>query len=130
VVERTNQLDQDIEENRQESSRIRKKNRSSNHVGKIAAGSVFEGQIAGLMRDYDSLRTIYNQLQAKKLDAWSTANWKRIKPENASRLLGPKRSPMDPAGQGAGIMILADSSRIMCGVGVLLSCRSQDGIGV
>jgi len=39
------------------------------HVSKLERVPIFEQQIAGLMRDYDSLRTHYQSLQDKKLSA-------------------------------------------------------------
>jgi protein tyrosine kinase modulator len=46
----------------------------SRHVSKLEQVPVFEGRIAGLMRDYDSLRAHYNRLLDRKLSAQMASN--------------------------------------------------------
>src|SRR5260370_38676816 len=70
VVEaEVNKLDQDIEDQSKIQAELDKQ--IQYHAGKLQQVPVFEQQIARLMRDYDTIRNHYNQLQAKKLDAVS-----------------------------------------------------------
>lgn len=62
-----NKLDQDIEEQTKIQADLQ--NQIQFHVGKLQQVPIFEQQIAGLMRDYESLKNHYNQLQEKKLSA-------------------------------------------------------------
>jgi succinoglycan biosynthesis transport protein ExoP len=67
VTAQINKLDQDI----QEQTKLQKQleEQVSFHSSKLEREPVFEQQMAGLMRDYDTLRAHYNHLLDKKLSA-------------------------------------------------------------
>jgi succinoglycan biosynthesis transport protein ExoP len=60
-------LQQDIDE--QEKLQAGLQEQINSHSSKLERGPVFEQQMAGLMRDYDTLRTHYDRLLDKKLSA-------------------------------------------------------------
>src|SRR5258708_37622461 len=79
VVEaEVNKLDQDIEDQTKAQAELEKQ--IQYHVGKLQQVPVFEQQIAGLMRDYDSLRNHYSQLQEKKLSAQMAGETEKQRP--------------------------------------------------
>src|SRR5258708_27462115 len=79
VVEaEVNKLDQDIEDQTKIQAELEKQ--IQYHVGKLQQVPVFEQQIAGLMRDYDSLRNHYSQLQEKKLSAQMAGETEKQRP--------------------------------------------------
>ncbi len=118
-------LDQDIEEQTRNQSEFEKQ--IQYHVGKLQQVPVFEGQIAGLMRDYDSLRNHYNQLQAKKLDAVVAGELETHQAGERFEVLDPAVPPDGPAGPRRGIMILGGFFfGFMCGVGVAFLVEVSD----
>jgi polysaccharide chain length determinant protein (PEP-CTERM system associated) len=68
VVEaQINKLDQEVQEQTKSQKQIEEQ--ISFHSSKLEREPIFEQQIAGLMRDYDTLRAHYNRLLDKKLSA-------------------------------------------------------------
>lgn len=67
VTAQINKLDQDIQE--QTNLQKQLEGQVSFHSSKLEREPVFEQQMAGLMRDYDTLRAHYNHLLDKKLSA-------------------------------------------------------------
>jgi len=126
VVEaEVNKLDQDIEE--QTKAQADLQTQIEYHVGKLQQVPVFEQQIAGLMRDYDSLKNHYNQLQEKKLSAQMAGELeshdagerfevidKAVPPEGFS---SPKRGLMIAGGLVMGLL---------CGLGVAFVVEISD----
>jgi protein tyrosine kinase modulator len=62
-----NKLDQDIQEQTKLQAQLQEQ--INLHVSKLAQIPIFEQRIAGLMRDYDTLRSHYTSLLDKKLSA-------------------------------------------------------------
>jgi len=88
---------------------------------------VFEGQIAGLMRDYDSLRNHYNQLQEKKLSAEMAGELETHQAGERFEVLDPAVPPDGPAGPKRGMMIIGGLFfGLMCGVGVAFLIEVSD----
>ncbi len=126
VVEaEVNKLDQDIEDQTKIQTELEKQ--IQYHVGKLQQVPVFEQQIAGLMRDYDTLRNHYNQLQAKKLDAVMAGELETHQAGERFEVLDPAIPPDGPAGPRRGMMIIGGLLfGLMCGVGVAFLVEVSD----
>jgi succinoglycan biosynthesis transport protein ExoP len=126
VVEaEVNKLDQDIED--QTKVQVELEKQIQYHVGKLQQVPVFEQQIAGLMRDYDTIRNHYNQLQAKKLDAAMAGEMETHEAGERFEVLDPAVSPDGPAGPRRGIMIIGGLFfGLMCGIGVAFLVEVSD----
>jgi polysaccharide chain length determinant protein (PEP-CTERM system associated) len=126
VVEaEVNKLDQDVEDQTKVQTEIEKQ--IQYHVGKLQQVPVFEQQIAGLMRDYDSLRNHYNQLQAKKLDAVMAGELETHQAGERFEILDAAVPPDGPAGPRRGIMIIGGLFfGLLCGVGVAFLVEVSD----
>ncbi|HKV62609.1 MAG TPA: hypothetical protein VJO16_11890 [Candidatus Acidoferrum sp.] len=126
VVEaEVNKLDQDIEDQTKVQAELEKQ--IQYHVGKLQQVPVFEQQIAGLMRDYDSIRNHYNQLQAKKLDAQMAGNLETHQAGERFEPLDAAITPDGPAGPRRGIMIIGGFFfGLMCGIGVAFLVEVSD----
>ncbi|OLC29764.1 MAG: hypothetical protein AUH66_00045 [Acidobacteria bacterium 13_1_40CM_4_57_6] len=126
VVEaEVNKLDQDIEDQTKVQTELEKQ--IQYHVGKLQQVPVFEQQIAGLMRDYESIRNHYNQLQAKKLDAVMAGELETHQAGERFEVLDPAIPPDGPAGPRRGIMIVGGLFfGLMCGVGVAFLVEVSD----
>ena len=126
VVEaEVNKLDQDIEDQTKIQTELAKQ--IQYHVGKLQQVPVFEQQIAGLMRDYDTLRNHYNQLQAKKLDAVMAGELETHQAGERFEVLDPAIPPDGPAGPRRGIMIIGGLFfGLLCGVGVAFLVEVSD----
>jgi polysaccharide chain length determinant protein (PEP-CTERM system associated) len=118
-------LDQDIEDQTKVQAELEKQ--IQYHVGKLQQVPVFEQQIAGLMRDYDTLRNHYNQLQAKKLDAVMAGELETHQAGERFEVLDPAVEPDRPAGPKRGMMIIGGLFfGLMCGVGVAFLVEVSD----
>ena len=118
-------LDQDIEDQTKVQADLEKQ--VQYHVGKLQQVPVFEQQIAGLMRDYDTLRNHYNQLQAKKLDAVMAGELETHQAGERFEVLDPAVPPDGPAGPKRGMMIIGGLFfGLMCGVGVAFLVEVSD----
>lgn len=126
VVEaEVNKLDQDIEDQTKVQTELEKQ--IQYHVGKLQQVPVFEQQIAGLMRDYDTLRNHYNQLQAKKLDAVMAGELETHQAGERFEPLDAAIPPDGPAGPRRGIMIVGGLFfGLMCGIGVAFLVEVSD----
>jgi len=126
VVEaEVNKLDQDIEDQTKIQAELEKQ--IQYHVGKLQQVPVFEQQIAGLMRDYDSLRNHYNQLQAKKLDAVMAGELETHQAGERFEVLDPAVPPDGPAGPKRAMMIIGGLFfGLLCGVGVACLVEVSD----
>src|SRR5262249_2834494 len=67
------------------------------HVPKLEQVPVFEGRIAGLMRDYDSLRAHYNRLLDRKLSAQMASNLEDHQKSERFQTLDVAQVPDKPA---------------------------------
>jgi polysaccharide chain length determinant protein (PEP-CTERM system associated) len=118
-------LDQDIEDQTKVQGELEKQ--IQYHVGKLQQVPVFEQQIAGLMRDYDTLRNHYNQLQAKKLDATMAGEMETHEAGERFEILDPAVEPDGPAGPKRGMMIIGGLFfGLMCGIGVAFLVEVSD----
>jgi len=125
VEAEVNKLDQDIEDQTKVQAELEKQ--IQYHVGKLQQVPVFEQQIAGLMRDYDTLRNHYNQLQAKKLDAVMAGELETHQAGERFEVLDPAVEPDGPAGPRRGIMIIGGLFfGLLCGVGVAFLVEVSD----
>jgi succinoglycan biosynthesis transport protein ExoP len=126
VVEaEVNKLDQDIEDQTKVQTELEKQ--IQYHVGKLQQVPVFEQQIAGLMRDYDTLRNHYNQLQAKKLDAVMAGELETHQAGERFEPLDAAIPPDGPAGPRRGIMMVGGLFfGLMCGIGVAFLVEVSD----
>jgi succinoglycan biosynthesis transport protein ExoP len=105
-------LDQEVEEQTKMQAPLEE--RINFHSSKLEREPIFEQQIAGLMRDYDTLRTHYNRLLDKKLSAGMANEMEsRHKGERfvildsapvPRRPFGPNRLLIDLAGLAGGIL--------------------------
>lgn len=126
VVEaEVNKLDQDIDDQTKVQAELEKQ--IQYHVGKLQQVPVFEQQIAGLMRDYDTIRNHYNQLQAKKLDAAMAGEMETYEAGERFEVLDPAVPPDGPSGPRRGIMIIGGLFfGLMCGIGVAFLVEVSD----
>jgi len=126
VVEaEVNKLEQDIEDQTKVQAELEKQ--IQYHVGKLQQVPVFEQQIAGLMRDYDTIRNHYNQLQAKKLDAAMAGEMETHEAGERFEVLDPAVLPDGPAGPRRGVMIVGGLFfGLLCGVGVAFLVEVSD----
>ncbi|HXJ06038.1 MAG TPA: hypothetical protein VNH65_13125 [Candidatus Acidoferrum sp.] len=101
-------LDQEIEEETKRQSEIEPQ--IAFHMSKLEHEPVFEQQISGLMRDYDTLRALYNRLLDRKLSAQMA-----LELENSEQ--GEKFVTLDraPVPQGP-----AGPNRLLFSVGALI----------
>jgi len=126
VVEaEVNKLDQDIEDQSKIQAELDKQ--IQYHAGKLQQVPVFEQQIAGLMRDYDTIRNHYNQLQAKKLDAVMAGELETHQAGERFEVLDPAVPPDRPAGPKRGIMMIGGLFfGLLCGIGVAFLIEVTD----
>ncbi len=126
VVEaEVNKLDQDVEDQTKVQAELEKQ--IQYHVGKLQQVPLFEQQIAGLMRDYDTIRNHYNQLQAKKLDAVMAGELETHQAGERFEVLDPAVPPDRPAGPKRGIMMIGGLFfGLMCGIGVAFLVEISD----
>ena len=76
------------------------------HVSKLEQVPVFEGRIAGLMRDYDSLRAHYNRLLDRKLSAQMASNLEDHQKEERFQTLDVAPVPDKPASPNRPLIVL------------------------
>lgn len=126
VVEaEVNKLDQDVEDQTKIQAELEKQ--LQYHVGKLQQVPVFEQQISGLMRDYDSLRNHYNQLQAKRLDAVMAGELETQQAGERFEVLDAAIPPDAPFGPRRGFMIIGGLFfGLLCGIGVAFLVEVSD----
>jgi len=97
------------------------------HVSKLARVPIFEQQIAGLMRDYDSLRSHYQSLLDKKLSAQMASELEIRQKGERFVILDPAPIPDRPSGPNrvligfAGLMM-----GLVGGVGLAIAIEMMD----
>jgi succinoglycan biosynthesis transport protein ExoP len=126
VVEaEVNKLDQDVEDQTKIQAELEKQ--LQYHVGKLQQVPVFEQQISGLMRDYDSLRNHYNQLQAKRLDAVMAGELETQQAGERFEVLDAAIPPDAPFGPRRGFMIIGGLFfGLLCGIGAAFLVEVSD----
>jgi polysaccharide chain length determinant protein (PEP-CTERM system associated) len=126
VVEaEVNKLDLDIKDQTKVQAGIQ--DQIQYHVGKLQQVPVFEQQIAGLMRDYDSLRNHYNQLQEKKLSAQMAGELETHEAGERFEILDAAVPPERPFGPKRGLMIIGGVCMgLLCGLGVAFVIELSD----
>lgn len=77
------------------------------HESKLEQVPIFEGRIAGLMRDYDTLRTHYNSLLERKLSAEMASALEEHQKGERYVILDPAPVPDKPFGPNRGLISLA-----------------------
>jgi polysaccharide chain length determinant protein (PEP-CTERM system associated) len=91
------------------------------HVSKLEQEPVFESRIAGLMRDYDSLRLHYNQLLERKLAAEMASNLEDHQKGERFQTLDAATVPDKPAGPNRPLIAVgALLGGLFAGLGVAL----------
>lgn len=125
VVAQINQLQQEIDEQTKAQKPLEEQ--IAFHSSKLEQEPVFEQRMAGLMRDYDTLRAHYNHLLDKKLSADMYTSL--VTHEQAERfvVLDPAEVPSKPFGPnrflyGIGAML----GGLLAGVGLALVMEMTD----
>jgi succinoglycan biosynthesis transport protein ExoP len=77
------------------------------HESKLGQVPIFEGRIAGLMRDYDTLRSHYNSLLERKLSAEMASALEEHQKGERYVILDPAPVPDKPFGPNRGLISLA-----------------------
>ena len=126
VVEaEVSKLDQDIADQTRVQGELEKQ--IQYHVEKLQQVPVFEQQIAGLMRDYDSIRNHYNQLQAKRLDTEMASELESHEAPERFEVLDHAVPPEGASGPRRGIMIGGGFFfGLLCGIGVAFLVEVSD----
>jgi uncharacterized protein involved in exopolysaccharide biosynthesis len=126
VVEaEVSKLDEDIAEQTRIQADLEKQ--IQYHVGKLQQIPVFEQQIAGLMRDYDSIKNHYNQLQSKKIDAAMAGELESHEAADRFEILDPAVPPEKPAGPKRGLTIAGGLFfGLLCGIGAAFLVEVSD----
>jgi succinoglycan biosynthesis transport protein ExoP len=97
------------------------------HVSKLEQEPVFEGRIAGLMRDYDSLRGHYNALLERKLAAEMASNLENHQKGERFQTLDAAMVPDRPAGPNRALIVVgALLGGLFAGLGVALVIDLSD----
>jgi polysaccharide biosynthesis transport protein len=118
-------LDQDIADQTRAQAELEKQ--IQYHVGKLQQVPIFEQQIAGLMRDYDTIRNHYNQLQAKRLDTEMASELETHDAAERFEVLDHAVPPEGPAGPRRGFMIGGGLFfGLLCGIGVAFLVEVSD----
>jgi len=120
-----NKLDQDIKDQAKVQAAL--ESQIQYHVSKLQQVPVFEQQIAGLMRDYDSLRNHYNQLQEKKLSAQMAGELETHQAGERFEILDAAVPPEHPFGPKRGLMITGGLFfGLLCGIGAAFLVEISD----
>jgi polysaccharide biosynthesis transport protein len=118
-------LDQDIEEQTKLQDPLQAQ--IDFHLSKLERVPVFEQQISGLMRDYDSLRSHYQSLLDKKLSAEMASELEIRQKGERFEILDPAPVPDQPAGPNrflisfGGLML-----GLIGGVGLAIAIEMMD----
>jgi uncharacterized protein involved in exopolysaccharide biosynthesis len=118
-------LDQDIEEQTKLQDPLQAQ--IDFHLSKLERVPVFEQQISGLMRDYDSLRSHYQSLLDKKLSAEMASELEVRQKGERFEILDPAPVPDQPAGPNrflisfGGLML-----GLIGGVGLAIAIEMMD----
>ena len=98
-------LDQEIDDSTKAQAQLRE--RINFHVSKLDRVPIFEQQISGLMRDYDTLRTHYNGLLDKKLSAEMASELEARQKGERFVILDPAQAPQKPFSPNRKLLALA-----------------------
>lgn len=97
------------------------------HLSKLERVPVFEQQIAGLMRDYDSLRAHYQSLLDKKLSAQMASELEARQKGERFIILDPAPVPDRPFGPNRIMISLAGLvAGLVAGIGLAVICEMSD----
>jgi len=97
------------------------------HVSKLERVPIFEQQIAGLMRDYDSLRSHYQSLLDKKLSAQMASELEARQKGERFVILDPAPIPNQPSGPNRVIIGFAGLLLgLIGGVGLAIAIEMTD----
>jgi protein tyrosine kinase modulator len=97
------------------------------HSSKLEREPIFEQQISGLMRDYDTLRVHYNQLLDKKLSAQMATALEDRQEGERFEILDKAKTPTSPAGPNRPLIILAGFvGGLMGGIGLAMVIELTD----
>jgi len=125
VAAELSKIDEDIES--QAKSQADLQSQIDYHVSNLQQVPVFEQQIAGLMRDYDSLRTHYNQLQDRKLSAEMASELESHQAGERFVLLDRAVPPHHPIGPKRTFMMMGGLMfGLFCSIGVVAFIETSD----
>jgi polysaccharide chain length determinant protein (PEP-CTERM system associated) len=126
VVEaQIHKLDQEIEEQTKLQGPLQEQ--IDFHVSKLERVPIFEQQIAGLMRDYDSLRSHYQSLLDKKLSAEMASELEVRQKGERFVILDPAPIPSQPAGPNRAIIDLGGLiGGLVAGIGLAIAIEMTD----
>jgi succinoglycan biosynthesis transport protein ExoP len=97
------------------------------HVSKLARVPIFEQQIAGLMRDYDSLRSHYQSLLDKKLSAQMASELEIRQKGERFVILDPAPVPSRPFGPNRALIGFAGLMMgLIGGVGLAIAIEMMN----
>jgi succinoglycan biosynthesis transport protein ExoP len=97
------------------------------HVSKLERVPIFEQQIAGLMRDYDSLRAHYQSLLDKKLSAQMASELEARQKGERFTILDPAPVPYQPFGPNRILISLAGLVvGLFGGIGLAIAAEMMD----
>jgi succinoglycan biosynthesis transport protein ExoP len=125
VDSEVNKLKQEIDEQTKLQADLQ--NQIQFHVSKLQQIPVFEGQIAGLMRDYEALKNHYNELQGKQLSAEMASELETRQAGERFEVLDTALPPDKPSGPRRPLLMLGGFlAGLMCGVGVAFFVEISD----
>ncbi len=120
-----NKLDQEVDE--QSKSQATLEQQINFHSSKLERVPIFEQQIAGLMRDYDTLRGHYNRLLDKKLAADMASELESRQKGERFTILDSAQAPEKPYGPNRPLIILAGLiGGLLGGMGLAVLIETQD----
>jgi succinoglycan biosynthesis transport protein ExoP len=97
------------------------------HSSKLEQEPIFEQRIAGLMRDYDTLRSHYNSLLDRKLSAEMATQLDERQRGERFVILDPAQVPSQPSAPNRPLTILAGLVvGLVCGTGLAMVVEQAD----
>lgn len=118
-------LDQEIEEQTKLQGPLQQQ--IDFHLAKLERVPIFEQQIAGLMRDYDSLRSHYQSLLDKKLSAQMASELEARQKGERFVILDPAPIPDRPSGPNRPLLAFAGLMvGLLGGVGLAIAFEMMD----
>lgn len=118
-------LDQEIQEEAKAQAQLEPE--INFHLSKLERVPVFEQQIAGLLRDYDTLRTHYTSLLDKKLSAEMASALESRQKGERFVILDPAQVPTKPYGPDRLLISLAGlTGGVLSGIGLAVIAETTD----